>query len=69
VLRTVGALPNPAVPGYTELDLRLGWQNESVGLSLIGRDLLHARHPEFGPVLPARYEFPREVLLRGDVRF
>jgi iron complex outermembrane receptor protein len=64
-LRRIGALPSPAIPGYTEADARLGWQvGESLELSLAGRNLLHRRHREFGVsevprsgVLSARWEF------------
>ncbi len=49
-LRHVSALPNPAVPAYWALDLRLGWRPvPPVEISLVGQNLLDARHPEFGP--------------------
>ena len=49
MLRRVARLPQPAVPGYHELDARLAWQaRPDVELALAGRNLLHARHPEFG---------------------
>ncbi len=61
-LRTIGALPNPSVPGYTELNLRLGWRpTRQLELSLAGQDLLHDHHPEFGPPLPTRVEFQRSL--------
>jgi iron complex outermembrane receptor protein len=48
-LRYVDDLPAPAVPGYFELDLRLAWRpREAIELSLVGQNLLHDRHPEFG---------------------
>ncbi len=47
-LRYVGALPDPALPHYVELNGRLGWRaTESVDLSLNGLNLLHAWHDEF----------------------
>jgi iron complex outermembrane receptor protein len=47
-LRYVGALPNPALPHYVELNGRLGWRaTDSVDLSINGLNLLHARHYEF----------------------
>jgi iron complex outermembrane receptor protein len=50
VLRYVGALPSPALAGYTELDVRLGWRmNRTVEFSLRGANLLHARHYELPP--------------------
>ncbi|HYG64996.1 MAG TPA: TonB-dependent receptor [Thermoanaerobaculia bacterium] len=61
-LRTVGELPSPEVPDYTELDLRLGWRATDVlELSLVGQNLLHDQHPEFGPPGPARREVERSV--------
>lgn len=66
-LRGVGALPNPSVPDYTELDVRLAWLPvSSLELSVVGRDLLHDRHAEFG-ALPGRGEIERSVL--GQVRW
>jgi len=48
VLRTVGALPHPAVPGYTELTLHFGWRHGTpIELSIVGDNLLHAHHTEF----------------------
>ncbi|MGN2248170.1 TonB-dependent receptor plug domain-containing protein [Frateuria sp. GZRR35] len=47
-LRGVDALPDPKVPGYVELDLRLGWLvNDKLELSLSGSNLLHAWHQEY----------------------
>ena len=38
------------IPGYSELDLRLAWNGlHRAEISLIGQNLLHAHHPEFGP--------------------
>ena len=62
MLRAVAALPNPAVPSYAELNLRVGWWATARSeLWIAGQDLLHDRHPEFGPPLPARVEFERSV--------
>ncbi|HEV8237732.1 MAG TPA: TonB-dependent receptor [Thermoanaerobaculia bacterium] len=59
-LRHVGRLPNPAVPGYTELDLRLGWRRPGGWeLALVGQNLLHESHPEFGA------EVTRDEVQRG----
>jgi iron complex outermembrane receptor protein len=61
-LRRIGSLPDPAVPAYTELNARLGWQpNSRVELALVGQDLLNDRHPEFGTAAPQRIEFERSV--------
>ena len=62
-VRRVGALPNPALPAYTEMNARLGWRmSKSLGLALSGFNLLHSRHLEF----PAPYgeEIPRSVMLQ-----
>ena len=62
MLRAVAALPNPAVPSYTEFDLRAGWwATPRTELWVVGQDLLHDRHPEFGADLPTRVEFERSV--------
>lgn len=48
-LRHVGALTQPAVPGYHELDARIAWQaRPNLELALVGRNLLHDEHAEFG---------------------
>jgi len=60
--RAVGALPNPAVPAYRELNARIGWRmNERFEFALAGQDLLHGQHPEFGTSVPRRVEFERSV--------
>ena len=62
MLRAVASLPNPRVPAYSELDLRAGWQaTPRIQLWVAGQDLLHDRHPEFGPDTPARTEYERSV--------
>lgn len=45
--RHVASLPNPAVPAYTELNMRLNWRvTPYLDLSIAGFNLLHARHQE-----------------------
>jgi iron complex outermembrane receptor protein len=69
-LRYVARLPSPVVPAYTELDLRLGWKaTSSLELSLVGQNLLHARHPEFGPDSPLREEVQRSLFGKATWRF
>jgi iron complex outermembrane receptor protein len=69
-LRYVARLPSPVVPAYTELDLRLGWQaSDRLELSLTGQNLLHARHPEFGPPSPLREEVQRGAYGKVTWRF
>jgi len=37
------------IPGYTELDVRLGWRGwKETEISLAGQNLLHPHHAEFG---------------------
>jgi iron complex outermembrane receptor protein len=50
-LRHVDELPNPVVPAYEELDLRLAWKPRPQAgwtVSLVGRNLLHDSRPELG---------------------
>ena len=68
-LRGVGELPNPRVPGYVELNARVGWRPSTrIELALIGQDLLHAQHPEFGTAIPRRIEFERSVRASLTIR-
>jgi iron complex outermembrane receptor protein len=61
-LRSIGAIAVTPVPAYTELNGRIGWRaTPRVELAVIGQDLLHDHHPEFGPPLPRREEFQRGV--------
>jgi iron complex outermembrane receptor protein len=69
-LRGVGELPDPRVPAYAELSLRLGWRAAPrLDLWVVGHDLLHASHPEAGPDLPARVHFERAVRVGVTMRF
>jgi len=63
-VRSIGDLPNPRVPGYTELDLRIGTRvARGLEVALVGTNLLDHRHPEFGA--PAtRSEIGRSLLLK-----
>jgi iron complex outermembrane receptor protein len=66
-LRHTARLPAPVVPAYTELDVRLGWQSaDGLGISLVGRNLLHDRHPEYGDAT-SRAFIERAVV--GQVRW
>jgi iron complex outermembrane receptor protein len=48
-LRRIGALPDPASPAYTELDVHLGWTPwPTLEVSLTGSNLIHPQHLEFG---------------------
>jgi iron complex outermembrane receptor protein len=72
-VRCVGRLPRTGtpsattgrtdVPGYVELDLRASrrvWSD--LELAVVGQNLLHASHPEFGPE-SSRGEFQRSLIL------
>jgi iron complex outermembrane recepter protein len=69
-LRYVDELPDPRVPSYTEMDLRVGWApRPRLDLSLIGRNLLHDQHPEFGAPTPTRKEVERSLYGRVTWRW
>jgi iron complex outermembrane recepter protein len=49
---SVGRLPSIGVPAYVRLDTRLGWRlAERAEISLVGQNLLRARHSEFGSLI------------------
>jgi iron complex outermembrane receptor protein len=51
-LRRVGALPAPASPAYTELNGRFAWGlTDALELAIVGVNLLHDHHPEFGDAI------------------
>ncbi len=67
-LRYVDRLPDPFIPSYTELDLRLGWwPSERLELVLAGQNLLHGRHAEFATARPE--EVQRSVYGKAIWRF
>ena len=69
-LRHVARLPAPVVPAYTELDVRAAWRpTADFEVAVVGRNLLHDRHPEFGPPTPDRVEIQRSVFARLQVSF
>jgi iron complex outermembrane recepter protein len=50
------------VPSYFELDSRLAWRvSRQLELSVVGSNLLHSHHPEYGYPSPAREEIERTV--------
>jgi iron complex outermembrane receptor protein len=56
-----GATPG-TVPSYLELNARIAWQpTKDVELSLVGQNLLHPEHPEYGFPSPTREEIVRSV--------
>ncbi len=60
-LRYVSEITNQAVPSYGEMDARLAWRpTPALEWSLVGQNLLHQQHPEFG-TLSSRTELKRGV--------
>ncbi|HEX3624000.1 MAG TPA: TonB-dependent receptor [Verrucomicrobiae bacterium] len=56
------------VPGYFELDLRLGWHiTKNIEVSVTGQNLLHARHAEAGFPGPTQEQIMRSAY--GQVAF
>jgi iron complex outermembrane receptor protein len=50
-VRAIGSLPNPAIPSYTAVDLRWGWQaTRTVELAVAAFNITDRGHFEFGPV-------------------
>jgi iron complex outermembrane receptor protein len=67
--RVVSALPQPRVARYAEMNARLGWRaRPNWELSLVGQNLLRARHEEFAAGTP-RELFERSVFVRSLWRF
>jgi iron complex outermembrane recepter protein len=68
-LRYQGSLPKPAVPAYYEMDAHWMWAlRRDTELAVIGQNLLHSTHAEFGAA-PNRSVFARSVLLKLTQRF
>lgn len=55
--------PTPgSVPSYFELDTRIAWHvNSNLEVSLVGQNLLHNRHAEYGFPDPSRVEIERSA--------
>jgi iron complex outermembrane receptor protein len=50
------------VPSYFEMDVRIGWRpTKHLELSIVGQNLLHDQHPEYGFPSPTREEIERSV--------
>ena len=70
MVRYVDRLPDPDVPSYLELDLRLGWRPvERAELAVVGQNLLDSRHREFGPASPFAPEIERSIYGKITWRF
>jgi iron complex outermembrane receptor protein len=64
-----GATPG-TVPSYFELDGRLAWHlNKRIDVSVVGQNLLHDHHPEYGFPSTTREEIPRSVYGKVAVQF
>ena len=64
--RYVGALPNPALPEYVELNSRLAWKvSDTLSVALAGYNLLHGQHLEY----PGGDEIRRSVYFETRLRF
>ncbi len=74
-LRYVDSLPAFNINSYFELDARIAWQiNKNWEVSLVGQNLLHDQHAEFGPSyvktqLGQVTDIPRSVYLKLTCRF
>lgn len=69
VARLVDSLPNPDVPQYFGLDLKLGWKwKKYLEISVVGQNLLYDRHREFIASSPIR-EIERSVYGKITCRF
>jgi iron complex outermembrane receptor protein len=70
-LRYVSEVENPdvALPGYTELDLRLAWlATDKLEFAIVGQNLLHDQHGELG-VEAARQEMERSAYAKVSWRY
>jgi iron complex outermembrane receptor protein len=57
--RYISEIEIQGTPGYSELELRLGWRAApSLDFALVGKNLLHSSHAEFGGA--GRQEFERQ---------
>jgi iron complex outermembrane receptor protein len=74
-LRYVDSLPYFNINSYFELDARIAWQiNKHWEVSLVGQNLLHDQHAEFGPTyvktqLGNVTDIPRSVYLKLTCKF
>src|SRR5882762_1125498 len=64
MLRHVGPLPSPGVPGYTALDARYAWHFErGLKVALVAQNFFDRSHPEFG-LAATRSEIERGLFLK-----
>ena len=68
VIRYVDKLPEPYVPSYFGLDMRIGWMlSKTIELNLVAQNLLDKHHPEFIPASPSPREIERSIY--GKISF
>lgn len=64
MLRHIDNLPDPEVPSYTAVDVRLGWKlTPAFDLSLLLQNVLDSSHGEFDAA-PERTEFERAAFMK-----
>jgi len=63
--------PTPGtVPSYYELDVSLGWRpSPGFELSIVGQNLLHSRHTEYGFPSTTREEITRSVFVKASWQY
>lgn len=69
-VRYVDQLPQPQVPSYVAVDVRLAWRSRSnIEIALIGQNLLDRRHLEFLPASPSPRRIERGMFGRVAWQF
>jgi iron complex outermembrane receptor protein len=69
-LRNNNGAVQGTVPSYFEMDARLAWEvTKRLEISVVGQNLLHDHHPEFGFPTTAREEIARTVYGKVTWRF
>ena len=69
-LRAIGEIARRQVPAYSELNVRLSWRpTPKLALSVVGQNLLHRRHTEFGAPGATRRAIERGVYGAVEWRF
>lgn len=63
--RCVDDLPDPRVPGYFAMDVRIAWTYKRFEVALVGQNLFDNQHPEFSTA----QEIPRSVFGSVTWRF
>jgi iron complex outermembrane receptor protein len=69
LLTNTGPVPG-IVPSYIEMDSRLAWRTvKGLELSVVGQNLLHAHHAEYGFPSPTTVQIQRSVYGKIAWRF